>query len=157
MFCLSIFDTICNFLTDDYIFISQDNIIEFIDKISKTYTCKQTILKEIVKHETIFNTVQTILHLLNESIKIRLKSQPNKCRNCLISMNECCHSTVGILFSGGLDCTILAFLADRYVHKNQTIDLINVSFKTENGTYDVPDRITGKQSYNELKQICPTR
>lgn len=110
-----------------------------------------------MKQGVVLNKVQIILHLLEKSVKIRLETQPNKCKLCLNTMNDCCHSTVGILFSGGLDCTILAYLADKYVPENQPIDLINVAFKTENGTYDVPDRVTGRQSYNELKQKCCSR
>ncbi len=36
---------------------------------------------------------------------------------------------VAILFSGGLDCTTLALLADRYVPREQPIDLLNVGFE----------------------------
>lgn len=36
---------------------------------------------------------------------------------------------VAVLFSGGLDCTTLALLADRYVPLEQPIDLLNVGFE----------------------------
>ncbi|CBQ73902.1 conserved hypothetical protein [Sporisorium reilianum SRZ2] len=36
---------------------------------------------------------------------------------------------VAVLFSGGLDCTTLALLADRYVPPEQPIDLLNVGFE----------------------------
>ena len=36
---------------------------------------------------------------------------------------------VAVLFSGGLDCTTLALLADRYVPEGQPIDLLNVGFE----------------------------
>lgn len=36
---------------------------------------------------------------------------------------------VAVLFSGGLDCTTLALLADRYVPPDQPIDLLNVGFE----------------------------
>lgn len=92
-------------------------------------------------------------------MKIRLKRQPNKCKDCLKdSVSPCYHSSVGILFSGGLDCTILAFLANKYVEKQQSIDLLNVAFKKDDSSsYDVPDRLTGKQSHAELKKVCPQR
>lgn len=71
---------------------------------------------------------------------------------------NCGHCTVGILFSGGLDCTVLAVLADKYLALNQSIDLINVAFaKDDGGSYEVPDRVTGRQSFEELKVLCPTR
>nr|POE47583.1 asparagine synthetase domain-containing protein c4f6.11c [Quercus suber] len=78
---------------------------------------------------------------------------------------------LGILFSGGLDCTVLARLAHDMLPITQPIDLINVAFenprvhKTANtsgaGRDDVyelcPDRITGRTTYGELKQVCPDR
>lgn len=36
---------------------------------------------------------------------------------------------VAVLFSGGLDCTTLALLADRYIPPDQPIDLLNVGFE----------------------------
>ena len=57
------------------------------------------------------------------------------------SSNNC---KVAILFSGGIDCTVLALLADLYVPKHQPIDLLNVAFpKNNKNNYDLPDRKTG--------------
>ena len=57
------------------------------------------------------------------------------------SSNDC---KVAILFSGGIDCTVLALLADSYVPKHQPIDLLNVAFpKNNKNNYDLPDRKTG--------------
>ncbi|KAI9738631.1 MAG: hypothetical protein M1834_008136 [Cirrosporium novae-zelandiae] len=77
---------------------------------------------------------------------------------------------VAILFSGGLDCTLLARLAHDILPVNETIDLLNVAFENPriiaaakaNGdianVYDLcPDRITGKSSHAELERICPER
>ena len=48
------------------------------------------------------------------------------------------------MFSGGIDCTVLALLADLYVPKHQPIDLLNVAFpKNNKNNYDLPDRKTG--------------
>jgi len=77
-------------------------------------------------------------------------------------------SKVGVLFSGGLDCTVLALLADRVLPKHEPIDLLNVAFEQTKQSpadenydttlkYAVPDRITGVSSYNELKILSPTR
>lgn len=89
---------------------------------------------------------------------MRVKTQPNKCKICLISDNKCNHCTTGILFSGGLDCTVLAYIANKYVPVDQPIDLINVAFETTNNDpYNVPDRITGRSSFDELKRICASR
>ncbi|CAB5101217.1 hypothetical protein RhiirA5_348828 [Rhizophagus irregularis] len=81
---------------------------------------------------------------------------------------------VAIMFSGGLDCICLAALADRYIPKEEAIDLLNVGFENpriqqikknkktnisykDNSIYDVPDRLTGRQGVEELRKIAPNR
>jgi asparagine synthetase B (glutamine-hydrolysing) len=67
-------------------------------------------------------------------------------------------SAVAILFSGGLDCSIVAALCHRHVPIDQSIDLLNVAFEnkhvqaTADGSYQVPDRVTAAQSISELRQ-----
>ncbi len=64
-------------------------------------------------------------------------------------------SKVAILFSGGLDCTLLAHLTDLIVEPNETIDLLNVAFENPRvgGGYDTPDRKLGIQSFEELESL----
>lgn len=74
---------------------------------------------------------------------------------------------VAVLFSGGLDCTILARLCHDLLPSSAPIDLLNVAFENprihsqlEPGTspYELcPDRITGRSSHAELAAICPDR
>lgn len=76
---------------------------------------------------------------------------------------------VAILFSGGLDCTVLARLASDLIPSDQVIDLINVAFENpriasqqkgaeEVNLYEIcPDRITGRKSFAELVAVCPGR
>ena len=72
-------------------------------------------------------------------------------------------TTVGVLFSGGIDCTVIALLTDMFVSKYQSIDLLNVAFQQKkhmcasDEIFNVPDRQTGIQSYLELKKLCPNR
>ncbi|XP_049868913.1 asparagine synthetase domain-containing protein CG17486 [Pectinophora gossypiella] len=135
-----------------------DGIINYIENIVQETKCTVKIMQNLLEQDHIKKTVSNIIELLEKSVKIRLNTQPNKCKHCLHEQNPCTHCTIGVLFSGGLDCTILAFLADKYVHKDQSIELLNVAFKKEeNGTYDVPDRLTGRQSFEELKKLCPGR
>lgn len=74
---------------------------------------------------------------------------------------------IAILFSGGLDCTILARLSHDLLPVTESIDLLNVAFenprihaKLENhvSPYELcPDRLTGRASYAELVKVCPDR
>ena len=81
---------------------------------------------------------------------------------------------VGVLFSGGLDCTVLARIAADLLDSGVEIHLINVAFenprviaaaqKSKTGAsstqreispYELcPDRITGRRSYQELQLVC---
>lgn len=76
---------------------------------------------------------------------------------------QCTHSKVAILFSGGLDSSVLAALTDRVWPKNESIDLLNVAFPLRNkknpsaNEFDVPDRLTGLQALEELRRLNPSR
>ncbi|XP_046961725.1 asparagine synthetase domain-containing protein CG17486 isoform X2 [Vanessa cardui] len=136
----------------------EDGIIKVIEEITQNEKNKLIILERLLLNNFIFKTVTDITSLLEKSVRVRVDTQPKRCKNCIKSEVSCSHCTTGILFSGGLDCTILSLIADKYVPKDQPIDLINVAFKTKNNdSYDVPDRITGRQSFEELKRICSSR
>lgn len=76
---------------------------------------------------------------------------------------------VAVLFSGGLDCTLLARLAHEFIPLEQEIDLLNVAFenpriaKAAGPLHDIdlydrcPDRVTGLNSFQELQRVCPNR
>lgn len=76
---------------------------------------------------------------------------------------------VAVLFSGGLDCTVLARLASDLVPVDQPIDLLNVAFEnpriaaqnsklSQDELYELcPDRITGRKAFGELVTVCPRR
>ncbi|EPS33525.1 hypothetical protein PDE_08487 [Penicillium oxalicum 114-2] len=90
---------------------------------------------------------------------------------------------VAVLFSGGLDCTLLARLAHDVIPLDEPIDLLNVAFenprvaaaavaaavKTKHGAAAVastepvsayeacPDRMTGRSAHAELQMTCPGR
>ncbi|XP_050362344.1 asparagine synthetase domain-containing protein CG17486 isoform X2 [Nymphalis io] len=145
-------------LEDTFDLNDEDDIIKVIEEITHNEKNKLFILEKLLLNDTILKTVTDISALLEKSVKVRIDTQPNKCKNCIKSEMSCLHCTTGILFSGGLDCTILSLIADKYVPKDQPIDLINVAFETKNNdSYDVPDRITGRQSFDELKRICSSR
>lgn len=85
---------------------------------------------------------------------------------------------VAVLFSGGLDCTLLARLSHEILPLEEPIDLLNVAFEnprvaaaaanasnqnhvqslSPNSIYEnCPDRITGRSAFHELQQTCPSR
>lgn len=82
---------------------------------------------------------------------------------------------LAVLFSGGLDCTVLARMAHDLVPPYQSIDLLNVAFEnprvvqaakksqevgfqSDQSSYEAcPDRITGRNALEELKMSCPGR
>lgn len=100
--------------------------------------------------------VLSLCNLLNTSVKKRVSNLPKFCKLCISDRANCDHCLVGVLFSGGLDCTILALLADKFIGANHPIDLFNVAF-SKNFNFNTPDRITGSSSYEELKALRPRR
>ncbi|RZC38319.1 asparagine synthetase domain-containing protein [Asbolus verrucosus] len=124
------------------------------------------LFNEIVNHSTndIFeklcnshwlDNIIKLEKLLKNAVKKRISTQPNFCQNCFKQLN-CSHSLTGVLFSGGVDCAILALLADEFTDETRSIDLINVAFDRATN-YKTPDRITGIDTLNELQKLCPQR
>lgn len=82
---------------------------------------------------------------------------------------------IAVLFSGGLDCALLARLIHETLPQSYEIDLLNVAFENPRlmralkvdesqissfkpSAYAIcPDRITGVSSHSELLQVCPGR
>ena len=74
---------------------------------------------------------------------------------------------VAVLFSGGLDCTILVRMCHDLLPLSEPVDLINVAFENprihsnlepDASPYELcPDRVTGRSSLAELVEICPGR
>lgn len=99
------------------------------------------------------------------SISDRILATPTVCRKCLqLNDTHCNHAKIGILFSGGIDCSILAVLTDKLLDADQPIDLINVSFEkirssSSSGSinYNTPDRLSARDSLQELKRINSKR
>lgn len=88
------------------------------------------------------------------------------------SSQDVSSAKLAILFSGGLDCTVLARLVHDILPTTEPIDLLNVAFENPRvhrsdkgetlggapGPFELcPDRITGRASTAELKSICPGR
>lgn len=90
------------------------------------------------------------------------------------------NTKTAVLFSGGLDCTLLARLSHELLPPDETVDLLNVAFENprvaaaaaasskkdkaaqvsskELSVYEsCPDRITGRAAFAELQRVCPSR
>ena len=91
--------------------------------------------------------VDQFTDLLRVSVKTRITNQPGLCKNCVATKTSCPHSSVSVLFSGGLDSCVLAHLAAEQLPPGQHLHLINVAFQQAGGSFDVPDRITGIQAF----------
>ncbi|MCJ1288281.1 hypothetical protein MMC26_007636 [Xylographa opegraphella] len=99
-------------------------------------------------------------------------------QNITLSSTYTSQDHLAILFSGGLDCTLMARLVHDILPLNVSIDLINVAFENprviaaanalaaqkEQNAVSIassyskcPDRLTGYSSCAELLKICPGR
>lgn len=105
--------------------------------------------------------VQELRRQLVSSLQLRVLNVPAP------TEGQASETRIAILFSGGLDCTVLARLCSDLLPSDQGIDLLNVAFenprvaqhrsKDASGTiYEAcPDRITGRKSFAELTSVCP--
>lgn len=110
-----------------------------------------------------------IVQQLHVSLQKSLSLRVQRVRDAVLSdpTQSQCGSQVAILFSGGLDCTILARMCHDLLPLAYEIDLLNVAFENprihtnlEAGAspYELcPDRITGRSSHRELVTVCPGR
>lgn len=121
-------------------------------------------------------TVEEFIKHLDASIVLRTQDIPrlNSLKNS--------DARVAVLFSGGIDCSVIAFLAHRHLPLSEPIDLLNVAFEnphraeghtqpsqkkphkqstrphlSEEQKYSVPDRITGLEQVEEFRRLAPER
>ncbi|EXM24164.1 hypothetical protein FOTG_08661 [Fusarium oxysporum f. sp. vasinfectum 25433] len=108
-------------------------------------------------------SVQELRSRLVESLRLRVLDVP------LPPKAKPTDARVAVLFSGGLDCTVLARLSHDMIPADQCIDLINVAFEnpriagqfkdlSREELYEkCPDRMTGRNAFAELSRVCPGR
>ncbi|KAI0651670.1 asparagine synthase-domain-containing protein [Trametes meyenii] len=65
--------------------------------------------------------VDDLIAQLDRSVRLQVENIPRR--------NTPGEARVAVFFSGGIDSTMLAFLADRHVDPNEPIDLLNVAFE----------------------------
>lgn len=118
------------------------------------------------------NSIQDLIERLKKSLLYRVEQIPT-----YTALGQCTSpSRVAVLFSGGLDCTLLARLTHDILPHDQPVDLLNVAFENPRivnaraaeksnlgstaitDTYEsCPDRVTGRTSFAELTNVCPQR
>ncbi|KAF1955931.1 hypothetical protein CC80DRAFT_414926 [Byssothecium circinans] len=119
-----------------------------------------------VDGQNIAQSSQSLEPSLRQSLKLRIQ-HVREAANVSDSFHAESEPKIAILFSGGLDCTVLARLAHDLLPINQSIDLLNVAFENprihgklgaDESPYELcPDRITGRSSHAELSKVCPGR
>lgn len=123
-------------------------------------TCNN-LFEILLENKYVLAELQRFSLLLEESVKNRVRRTPPRCIYCLNKHDICNHAKIAILFSGGIDCSILAALSNKYVDNYDSIDLINVAFErlspSPETIWDVPDRLSAKKSFAELKNLYPQR
>lgn len=116
-------------------------------------------------------SVQKLEVLLRQSLQRRINTIPKRFHHRIVESLDA-PTSLAVLFSGGLDCTVLARMAHDILDIHEPIDLLNVAFENPRvhkrpkddaeaavfSPYELcPDRITGRASFNELQRVCPDR
>ena len=110
--------------------------------------------------------VKALEQKLRQSLALRIRNVREPPATSLES-----NVKVAVLFSGGLDCTLLARLSHEILPEDEVIDLLNVAFENPRvaaaaagkggaagSVYEnCPDRITGRAAFAELQKVCPGR
>ncbi|CAE6338642.1 unnamed protein product [Rhizoctonia solani] len=71
--------------------------------------------------------IEDFISRLDDSVRSRVASIPNNSVDQ--PQNETPVARLGVLFSGGIDSSVVAFLADRHIPRDEPIDLLNVGFE----------------------------
>lgn len=126
------------------------------------HTNPELILTHLMSCPSVAETVQTFITLLSSSIFDRINHTPRICTNCRVGQLSCNHAKVGVLFSGGVDCSLLAVLADQLINAELPINLYNVAFEKvskvpKEPNWNVPDRISALEALQELQKLNPNR
>lgn len=120
-----------------------------------TFPYKQinSIYEDSRSPEEVSDFTQQLYKKLQQATKRRVIGIPQ------LPSNDTKDSKLAILFSGGIDCTLIAAFADEILPINETIDLLNVAFDNPRigGGYNTPDRKLGKRSWAELCKLHQKR
>ncbi|GAV46434.1 hypothetical protein ZYGR_0A00250 [Zygosaccharomyces rouxii] len=112
------------------------------------------VSSEIIEDEDEF---QRITHALYEQLKSAIVKRVESIHPMHLE-----NSPIAVLFSGGLDCSVIAAMICQQLENQpsrRTVELLNVSFenyRTGLSPHDTPDRKLAVKSANALKQLFPS-
>lgn len=93
----------------------------------KNKLTKKELFQKILSISDFKDEVNNFETVLSNAVKKRVEFQLNLCKECYTEVYEknsaisCHHSHIGVLFSGGLDSLVIAYLASRYVYINHCL------------------------------------
>ncbi|CAL1289271.1 unnamed protein product, partial [Larinioides sclopetarius] len=150
-------------------------VFKFSEEISNSKSMNSDyIFKILLELSEMNEPLLEFEEVLSNAVRKRVQNHQHICKKCYTSVNgiqqdwTCDHTSVGVLFSGGLDSIVIACLADRHLKDHEPIDLLNVAFASNmnlrkstaadrHSVYETPDRVTGRNGIMALRKICPNR
>lgn len=122
-------------------------------KLTFPYGAVSSLYKLQRSKESADAYTEQLMKLMSNATRRRIEGIP------LLPLLGSSTSRLAILFSGGIDCTLLASFADEILPKDEKIDLLNVAFDNPRigGGYSTPDRKLGRRSWKELADLHRTR
>ncbi|KAH8925436.1 hypothetical protein BT69DRAFT_1216516, partial [Atractiella rhizophila] len=157
---------------------TQDILIYPFDRMSTLLPSNPNILLPFLDASTVTITPELqqaltgFLGVLEESTRKRTTDVPR------LNGPKPPEPRIAVLFSGGIDCTTLALLVDKFLPAEEGVDLLNVAFENPRALaakanaqerarrgqgsaalvpYDVPDRLNARSSLDELRRLRPRR
>ncbi|EUC66886.1 asparagine synthase domain protein, putative [Rhizoctonia solani AG-3 Rhs1AP] len=71
--------------------------------------------------------IEDFISRLDDSVRSRVANIPSNAAD--IPQSQTLVARLGVLFSGGIDSSVVAYLADRHIPRDEPIDLLNVGFE----------------------------
>lgn len=140
------------------------------DELQKSYTDVNPALPAQIsasqKADRCFyeEAVTNFRRILSEAVIIRTSTIPPG------NTNAPTDSRIAVMYSGGVDCAVIARLLHEVLDLSEPLDLLNISFENPRTVanakkldssyseiYSTPDRLNGLQGFTELMSTCPGR
>lgn len=157
---------VCRHVNPQWMLLIPDKVEYIFNDVFQGLHDDDCLFENLLRHPEINKTCETFIKLLTNSIRDRVIQTPGMCKSCIKSREQQCrHPRIGILFSGGVDCSMISLIAEKFIEPHLPIDLMNVAFekvsynnkKTDYVDWNVPDRLTGIETLRELRILRPER